>query len=123
MSNKPTKTSNSTKYNLSDPSTYSIREGGYYGDNQDSGGSYIPPMLIEPLQDLADTFEKYRNEPEFLKELEYYQINFVGRPSPLIFAKNLSEKLGGAKIYLKNEGANLTGAHKINHCLLPKLKD
>ncbi len=83
MSNNTTQNSNSTTYNLSDPATYSIQEGGYYGDNQDFGGSYIPPMLIQPLQDLADAFEKYRKDPEFLKELEYYQINFVGRPSPL----------------------------------------
>jgi tryptophan synthase beta chain len=78
-------------------------------------------MLTEPLQDLADAFNKYKDDPEFLKELDFYQKNFIGRPSPLIFAKNLTEQLGGAKIYLKNEGANLTGAHKINHCLYQAL--
>lgn len=90
---------------------------GYYGPNQDFGGQYVPELLIPALDELTETFEKYRNDPEFLKELEFYQKNFVGRPSPLIFAKNLTEKLGGAKIYLKNEGNNLTGSHKINHCL------
>lgn len=120
--NSNNNTSNKSKnYDLNDPKTYSINEGGYYGINQDFGGSYIPPMLVEPLNDLAKAFEKYRNDPEFLADLAFYQTNFVGRPSPLIFAKNLTENLGGAKIYLKNEGANLTGAHKINHCLYQAL--
>jgi tryptophan synthase beta chain len=121
MSNNTTPIANSANYDLTNPTTYSIQEGGYYGTNQDFGGSFIPPMLIEPLQDLADAFEKYRNDSDFLKDLAYYQTNFVGRPSPLIYAKNLTEQLGGAKIYLKNEGANLTGAHKINHCLYQAL--
>ena len=94
---------------------------GYYGENQDFGGAYVPELLIPSLDELSETFEKYRNDPDFLTELEFYQTNFVGRPSPLIFAKNLTQKMGGAKIYLKNEGNNLTGSHKINHCLYQAL--
>lgn len=94
---------------------------GYYGSNQDFGGRYVPGPLIPILEDLEQNFEKYRRDEQFLQELRYYQTNFVGRPSPLIFAKNLTEALGGAKIYLKNEGANLTGSHKINHCLYQAL--
>jgi tryptophan synthase beta chain len=94
---------------------------GFYGPNQDFGGAYVPEILLPALKELEETFEKYRNDEEFLQELKFYQKNFVGRPSPLIFAKNLTKKLGGAKIYLKNEGANLTGSHKINHCLYQAL--
>jgi len=90
---------------------------GFYGPNEDFGGRYVPEPLIPILEDLEKNFEQYRNDEDFLKELKYYQKNFVGRPSPLIFAENLTKKLGGAKIYLKNEGANNTGSHKMNHCL------
>ena len=90
---------------------------GYYGPNQNFGGRYVPELLLPSLEELEQAFEANRNNSDFLTELKYYQTNFIGRPSPLIFAKNLTEKLGGAKIYLKNEGANQTGSHKINHCL------
>jgi tryptophan synthase beta chain len=108
-------------YNLNNSDTYKINSEGYYGINNDFGGSFIPPMLQGPLDHLTAAFNKYKDDPEFLAELDFYQRNFIGRPSPLIFAKNLTEKFGGAKIYLKNEGANLTGAHKINHCLYQAL--
>ncbi len=81
------------------------------------GGMYVPEMLIPALQRLAGEYEKARKDKAFLKEFEDLLKNYVGRPSPLIFAKNLTKKLNGAKIYLKNEGANLSGAHKINHCI------
>ncbi len=99
------------------PHQFDIQAGGYYGPQQGFGGQYIPEILIPALQELEEAFNKYKNDPDFLAELKYYRENWIGRPSPLIYAKNLSEQLGGAQIYLKNEGANLTGSHKINHCL------
>lgn len=90
---------------------------GYYGKNQDFGGQYVPEILLPALDELEEAFLKYKDDPELLEELKFYQNNLTGRPSPLIFAENLTEKLGGAKIYLKNEGNNFTGSHKINHCL------
>jgi tryptophan synthase beta chain len=90
---------------------------GYYGEDQDFGGQYVPEVLLPALDKLEEAFEKYKNDPDFLKELNYYQINLSGRPSPLIFAENLTQKVGGAKIFLKNEGNNFTGSHKINHCI------
>ena len=94
---------------------------GYYGDNQDFGGAYIPEILYQPLQDLTTAFESALQDQGFLSELGFFQTNLTGRPSPLIFAKNLTQQLGGAKIYFKNEGNNLTGSHKINHCLFQVL--
>jgi tryptophan synthase beta chain len=89
---------------------------GYYGDGK-FGGRYVPEILLPVLEELEQAFEKYRNDKEFLEELEYYRENLIGRPSPLIYAENLTKKLRGAKIYLKNEGNNFTGSHKINHCV------
>lgn len=89
-------------------------ENGYYGSY---GGRIVPPELEVPLQEVADAYAAARNDPSFQKELDDLLKNYVGRPSPLYFAKNLSAKLGGAKIYLKREDLNHTGAHKINHCL------
>lgn len=81
------------------------------------GGRYVPEMLIPALEELEIEYEKSKKDPGFKKEFEDLLKNFSGRPTPLTFAKNLTEKLGGAKIYLKNEGLNLTGAHKITHCI------
>lgn len=81
------------------------------------GGAYVPEMLWDTLRQLTAEFEKAKSDPEFKKEFEDLLKNFAGRPTPLIFAKRASEDMGGAKIYLKNEGANHTGAHKITHCL------
>ncbi len=81
------------------------------------GGRYVPEMLVPALEELEETYEKALKDKSFKKEFEYYLKNFSGRPTPLTFAKNLTEKLGGAKIYLKNEGLNHTGAHKITHCI------
>ncbi|MBP6060821.1 MAG: tryptophan synthase subunit beta [Candidatus Pacebacteria bacterium] len=89
-------------------------EKGYYGN---FGGSFIPPQLVKPLQEIEEEYLKAKNSPEFQKEYMDLLKNYVGRPSPLYFAKNLTKKLGGAKIYLKREDLNHTGAHKINHCL------
>ncbi|MES2087712.1 MAG: tryptophan synthase subunit beta [Patescibacteria group bacterium] len=81
------------------------------------GGRYVPEMLIPALEELEAEYEKAKKDPEFKKEFEYHLETFSGRPTPLTFAKNLTEKLGGAKIYFKNEGLNITGAHKITHCI------
>jgi tryptophan synthase beta chain len=93
----------------------------YYGNAQEFGGQYVPEILMPALDELDETFQKYRNDPDFLSELKRLQTNFIGRPSPLIYAQRLTEHLGGAKIYLKNEGNNLTGSHKINHCVYQAL--
>ena len=90
---------------------------GYYGPNQDFGGQYVPELLLPALEELEDTFVRLRSDSDFLDELHDLYTNFIGRPSPLIHAKSLSNHLGGAQIYLKNEGNNLTGSHKINHCV------
>lgn len=87
---------------------------GYFGKY---GGRYVPEMLHGELARLADAYDKLKNDPEFIKELDKLQTQYNSRPTPLVFAENLTKKLGGARIYLKNEGLNHTGAHKINHCL------
>jgi len=81
------------------------------------GGRYVPEMLIPALEELKESYESAKKDPKFKKELMHLYNTFSGRPTPLTYAENLSTKLGGAKIYLKNEGLNHTGAHKINHCL------
>ncbi|MBI4008965.1 tryptophan synthase subunit beta [Candidatus Roizmanbacteria bacterium] len=81
------------------------------------GGRYVPEMLIPALEELEKTYLEARRDKKFQKEFKGLLETYCGRPTPLTFAKNLSEKLGGAKIYLKNEGLNPTGAHKITHCI------
>lgn len=81
------------------------------------GGSYVPPELQAVLDKIAAKFEECKNDPEFLKEFRYYMKNYVGRPNPLTFARNLTKLAGGAKIYLKREDLNHTGAHKINNAI------
>lgn len=81
------------------------------------GGRYVPEMLIPVLDELEDAFENAKKNQDFKKEFLSLLKNFCGRPTPLTFAQNLTKKLGGAKIYLKNEGLNITGAHKITHCV------
>lgn len=81
------------------------------------GGRYVPEMLIPALIELEKAYIDAKKDKGFKKEFKDLLINYCGRSTPLIFAKNLTEKLGGGKIYLKNEGANLTGAHKITHCI------
>ena len=88
--------------------------GGYYGR---FGGSFVPLELAEPLKEIEREYLKAKADPAFEKEYLDLMHHYVGRPSPLYFAKNLTEKLGGAKIYLKREDLNHTGAHKINHCI------
>ncbi|GAM08457.1 tryptophan synthase beta chain [Geobacter sp. OR-1] len=81
------------------------------------GGRYVPETLMPVLMELEQSYRKYRNDPEFRAEFRYYLKQYVGRPSPLYFAENLTRKLGGARIYLKREDLNHTGAHKINNTI------
>ena len=81
------------------------------------GGKYIPETLIPAIDELESAYEKYRNDHEFQKELSSYLTEYAGRPTPLYFAKNLTEHAGGAKIYLKREDLLHGGAHKTNNTL------
>ncbi len=87
---------------------------GHFGN---FGGTFVSEMLFPVMSDLAKFFQKMRSDKEFLEELKNLQKNYAGRPTPLYFAENLTRKMGGAKIFLKNEGLLHTGAHKMNHCL------
>ncbi|MEO6348403.1 MAG: tryptophan synthase subunit beta [Aquaticitalea sp.] len=93
--------------------TYNINEKGYYGE---FGGAYIPEMLYPNVEELRQNYLKVMAEPEFQKEFNALLKDYVGRPSPLYFAKRLSEKYN-TKIYLKREDLNHTGAHKINNTI------
>ena len=86
---------------------------GYFGEY---GGSFLPPQLQEIIDQVTKAYEDIREDSKFKEELVYLYKHYVGRPSPIFHAKNLSAKYG-ADIYLKREDLNHTGAHKINHCL------
>ncbi|MFA5527431.1 MAG: tryptophan synthase subunit beta [Peptostreptococcales bacterium] len=81
------------------------------------GGSFVPEKLQVALEEMAEQFYKFVGDPKFQEELMYYHKQYTGRPNPLYFAERLTEKIGGAKIYLKREDLNHTGAHKINNAL------
>ena len=81
------------------------------------GGQYVPQELKEKLNNILQEFKKIKKDKEFIKQFNYYLKEYVGRPSPLFLAKNLTKYAGGAKIYLKREDLNHTGAHKINNAL------
>jgi len=83
----------------------------------DFGGRYIPETLVPAIEELEENYLKFKDDKNFKKELQYYLKYFAGRPTPLYFAKNLTEKIGGAKIYLKREDLLHGGAHKINNTL------
>jgi tryptophan synthase beta chain len=87
---------------------------GYFGE---FGGRYVPEMLIPALETLEAAYIEAKNDSEFQTTFRHLLKTFSGRPTPLTYAENLTKKLGGAHIYLKNEGTNLTGAHKITHCI------
>ncbi|CAA9557717.1 MAG: Tryptophan synthase beta chain [uncultured Truepera sp.] len=87
---------------------------GRYGEY---GGRYVPETLIPALDELTAAYNEAMNDPEFKKTFEFYLKTFVGRPSTLYLAENLTERCGGAKIYLKREDLNHTGAHKINNTI------
>jgi len=80
------------------------------------GGRYVPETLMPVLEELKSDYESVRFDKDFWSEVDYYYKKYVGRPSPLYFAKNISDEIG-AKVYLKREDLNHTGAHKINHCI------
>src|SRR5471030_2616183 len=85
------------------------------------GGMFVPETLMSALADLAAEYERAKTDPSFKEELGSLLRDFAGRPTPLYFARRLTEKLGGAKIYLKREDLNHTGAHKINNTIVQGL--
>ncbi|MEH7177439.1 tryptophan synthase subunit beta [Neobacillus vireti] len=87
---------------------------GYYGE---FGGSFVPPELQLVLDEMETQFLKYKDDEDFIEEFNYYLKEYVGRENPLTFAENLTKQLGGAKVYLKREDLNHTGAHKINNAI------
>ncbi|WP_204346447.1 tryptophan synthase subunit beta [Psychroserpens algicola] len=93
--------------------TYNINDKGYYGE---FGGAYIPEMLYPNVEELRQNYLKIMAEPSFKKEFDQLLKDYVGRPSPLYFAKRLSDKYN-TKIYLKREDLNHTGAHKVNNTI------
>lgn len=91
-----------------------MTEKGYFGQ---FGGSFVPEQIQVLLNQLEETFEQYRNDPEFLAEYQAYLKDYAGRETPLYFAESLTKELGGAKIYLKREDLNHLGSHKLNNVL------
>ena len=89
-------------------------EGGHFGPY---GGKYVPETLMPALEELEEVYLKARGDDDFMRELAYLQRTFIGRPTPITYARRLSEYLGGAQIYLKREDLAHTGAHKINNAL------
>ena len=81
------------------------------------GGQYVSQELKEKLNEINKVFEIAIKDKRFIEEYNYYLNQYIGRPTPLYFAKNLTDYVGGAKIYLKREDLNHTGAHKINNAL------
>jgi len=96
------------------PKKYSVDKKGHYGLY---GGRYSPEVLMPALEELEQCFAVAQKDPEFRSQLELLYRDFVGRPTPLLQCQNLSKQLRGARIFIKNEGAAHTGAHKINHCV------
>ena len=88
--------------------------GGHFGPY---GGRFVAETLMGPLEELRQAYERYKDDPQFIAEFEYDLKQFVGRPSPLYLAERWSAKLGGAKVYLKREDLNHTGAHKVNNTI------
>ena len=89
-------------------------EKGYFGQ---FGGSFVPEPIQALLDELEATFEQYRQDPDFIKELRFYLEDYSVRPTPLYYAESLTKHLGGAKIYLKREDLNHLGSHKLNNVL------
>jgi tryptophan synthase beta chain len=81
------------------------------------GGRYVPETLMHALRQLTEQYTAAQNDPEFCRQLDYYLQQYVGRPSRLYFAERLTQEAGGARIFLKREDLNHTGAHKINNCI------
>ncbi len=89
-------------------------EAGFFGAH---GGRFLPPFLEGPIAEVAAAYADAKDDPAFVEEYEALLADYVGRPSPLFLAQRLTAELGGAKVYLKREDLNHTGAHKINHTL------
>jgi tryptophan synthase beta chain len=87
---------------------------GHFGE---FGGRFVPETLMHPVEELEQAYEAARNDPDFQRELNELLRNYAGRPTPLFYAQRLTERLGGARIFLKREDLLHTGAHKINNCL------
>jgi tryptophan synthase beta chain len=90
------------------------KRSGYFGG---FGGTYVPEILVNSLEELEKNYYRYKNDKDFLRELSYYLKNYAGRPTPLYYAERLTGELGGAKIYLKREDLCHLGAHKINNTI------
>jgi tryptophan synthase beta chain len=88
-----------------------------YGRFGKFGGRYVPETLMNALIELEEAYRRYSQDPDFIAEVRYLLKQYSGRPTPLYYAERLTEKLGGAKIYLKREDLNHTGAHKINNTI------
>lgn len=99
---------------MSEKQTTQPDASGHFGQ---FGGRYVPEILIPALDELIETYAKYKDDPEFISELDYYFREYVGRPTPLYYAERLTEALGGAKVYLKREDLCHTGAHKLNNVM------
>jgi tryptophan synthase beta chain len=82
------------------------------------GGRYVAETLMPLILDLEKAYRAAKQDPAFAREFEHLLAHYVGRPSPLYFAERLTEALGGAKVYLKRDELNHTGAHKINNCIV-----
>ena len=85
---------------------------GFFGEY---GGKFVPETLMHALKELDEIYAKLKNNPEFIEEIDQDLVQFVGRPSPLYFAKRLTDYYSGPQIWLKREDLNHTGAHKINN--------
>ena len=93
-------------------------ENGFFGK---FGGAFIPPQLEEPFREIREAYDKLSKSYEYLHELRKIRKHYQGRPTPVSYAKNLSDFCGGGQIYLKREDLNHTGAHKLNHCMAEAL--
>jgi len=91
---------------------------GFFGEY---GGAMLPPPLIPHFKEICDAYDRLSKSAEYLNELKYIRTHFQGRPTPISYLRNLSEKSGGAQIYAKREDLNHTGAHKLNHCMAEAL--
>jgi len=91
-----------------------VDDKGYFGEY---GGCFVPEVLEKPLMEIKEAYYKLKDDKDFQEELAYLYKHYIGRPSPIFFAQNLTNKVGGAKIYFKREDLNHTGAHKINHSI------
>src|ERR1700733_6126700 len=110
----PTSRKSSETWGTQGPASKGSSEPGRFGVY---GGRYVPETLMAALEELEREYEKAKRDRKFQARLEELLRTYAGRPTPLFFARRLTQKLGGARIYLKREDLLHTGAHKINNCL------